>query len=174
VDERYVPQDSPQSNFKLANDTWLQPAGFPSANIHAVNTRLPKEESTGRYGQDIRECFGLRAGEMPRFDVIHLGMGPDCHTASLFPGEPLIDDRNGLTAAVWVEKMNQWRITLLPGVLQSARHTAMLITGSDKAEALQSVLYGTLDPRSYPAQIVVREGGETTLFVDQAAARLLR
>jgi len=104
---------------------------------------------------------------MPRFDVVHRGMGPDAHTASLFPGEPLIEDRSGIAAAVWVEKFQQWRITLLPGVLLAARHTALLVTGGDKTAALRSVLHQPFDPLHYPAQIA--SGPGAVWFVDVAA-----
>ena len=110
---------------------------------------------------------------MPEFDVIHRGIGPDAHTASLFPGEPLIDDRRGLVAAVWVEKMKQWRITMLPGVLLAARHTAMLVCGADKAEPLRHIFDGPIDSKQYPAQLFAREGRGTVWFLDAAAARLI-
>ena len=84
-------------------------------------------------------------------------MGPDAHTASLFPGEPLIADHEGIAAAVWVEKMHQWRVTLLPGVLEAARNTVVLATGTDKAEALASVLRGPYEPMKWPAQIGARD-----------------
>ncbi len=155
VDERGVPPDDEQSNFKLANDLWLKPAAFPQANIHRIRAELDAAEAARRYTEEIRELFRLVPGDMPRFDVIHQGMGPDAHTASLFPGEPMIDDRRGIAAALWVEKMHQWRITLLPGVLLAARHTAMLEAGADKAAALQAVLEGPYDPKKYPAQIVL-------------------
>lgn len=173
VDERHVPPTDAQSNFKLANDTWLAPAGVPPRNIHAVDTSLPPRESAQRYQEDLRASFHLRPGEMPRFDVIHQGIGPDCHTASLFPGEPLIDDRNGLAAALWVEKMKQWRITLLPGVLLAAREVVLLIVGDDKAEAVRAALHQDRDPRRYPAQLVTRDRANTTLFLDEAAAGLI-
>ena len=174
VDERHVPRNDPQSNFKLARDTWLAPGGFPPVNIHAVDTSLEPKESARRYEQEIRRCFQLAAGVIPEFDVIHLGMGPDCHTASLFPGEPLIADRQGLAGALWVEKMKQWRITLLPGVLIAAREAVMLITGSDKAEPLSAALYEPYDPAKYPAQLITQERGDAALFLDEAAARLIR
>jgi len=187
IDERHVPRTDPQSNFKMTRDTWLAPAAVPPTSIHAVDTSVPPEESARRYADEIRRCFfgpGVVAPvDLPKFDVVHLGMGPDCHTASLFPGEPLIDDRSGLTAAVWVEKMNQWRVTLLPGVLIAARSAVMLITGSDKAEPLRAALYGTHDPRQCPAQLMMRDRPSlaapgvsisgAALFLDDAASRLV-
>jgi 6-phosphogluconolactonase len=100
-------------------------------------------------------------------------MGPDAHTASLFPGEPLIDDRENLVAAAYVEKFRQWRITLLPGVLLAARNTIMLVAGDDKAEPLHAVLEEPYDPKKYPTQIVKQSKGNVMWFVDKAAARLM-
>jgi 6-phosphogluconolactonase len=168
VDERGVPPADPQSNFKFANDSWLRPGAFPAANIHRIEAELPAADAAERYAAGIREHFGLGAGELPSFDAIHRGMGPDAHTASLFPGEPLIADRTGIAAAAWVEKFTQWRITLLPGVLLAARHTAMLVTGSDKALPLHQVLHGPADPLQYPAQLASGQG--TVWFLDAAAA----
>lgn len=155
VDERGVPPDNEQSNFKLANDLWLKPVSFPGSNIHRIHAELDPHSAARRYVDEIRAVLGLVPGDMPEFDVIHQGMGPDCHTASLFPGEPMIDDRIGIAAALWVEKLKQWRITLLPGVLLAARHTAMLVTGHDKAGALHNVLEGAYDPKSCPTQLVL-------------------
>jgi len=152
VDERVVPPTDPQSNFKLAADTWLTPAKFPEENIHRVEAELGAEPAAERYKEEIRHHFKLD-GDVPNFDVVHRGMGPDGHTASLFPGEPLIDNLTGTAAAVWVEKMHQWRVTLLPGVLEAARHTIMLVTGADKAAMLHSVLKNDYDPHRYPVQI---------------------
>ncbi len=136
---RCRPTDA-QSNFKFAQDAWLRPGNFPAPNIHRVLAELDPPDAAARYVEDIQQFFGLAAGELPHFDVMHRGMGPDAHTASLFPGEPLIENRSGIAAAVWVEKFKQWRITLLPGVLLAARHTALLVAGADKTAALRSVL----------------------------------
>jgi 6-phosphogluconolactonase len=97
-------------------------------------------------------------------------MGPDRHTASLFPGEPLIENRAGIAAAVWVEKMKQHRVTLLPGVLEKARHTLCLVTGPDKADGLLDVLAAPRDPLHIPSQI---SSVEMEWFVDTAAAARL-
>ena len=74
-------------------------------------------------------------------------MGPDAHTASLFPGDPLIDDREGIAAPVYVEKLQQWRVTMLPGVLMAAKHTVFLVAGEDKAEAVRAVFREEYDPQ---------------------------
>lgn len=165
VDERVVPPTDSQSNFKLANDTWLLPAKFPQSNLHRVRTELGPEIAAEHYTAEIRALFGNHG--IPVFDVIHRGMGPDGHTASLFPGEALIADHGGIAAAVWVEKMHQWRVTLLSGVLESARRTVMLVTGADKADVLRNVLRGDLDPTIYPAQIA---RDKADWYLDDAAA----
>ncbi len=100
-------------------------------------------------------------------------MGPDGHTASLFPGEPRIQDRTGIAAAVWVEKFKQWRITLLPRVLLEAKHTAMLVTGADKAPVLRDVLKSEYNPNTIPTQLIAREAKDVHFFLDEAAARLV-
>lgn len=168
VDERGVPPTDSQSNYKLTHDSWLGPGKFPSANIHRIHAELDPAVAAEGYVKDIQRVFALVPGELPRFDVIHRGMGPDAHTASLFPGEPLIENRAGIAAAVWVEKFQQWRITLLPGVLMAARHTAMLVTGADKTAALRSVLHAPFDPLQYPAQLASSDGA--VWFADAAAA----
>ena len=157
VDERYVPPSDPESNFRMANETWLEPANVPGSNIHRIPTEPEPHEAARQYAQTLQEIFRVRRGELPQFDVIHRGIGPDAHTASLFPGEPLIADHERLAAAVWVEKMHQWRVTLLPGVLEAALHTVMLATGVDKAAALDAVLKGPYDPMKWPAQIGARD-----------------
>lgn len=167
VDERCVPPDDGQSNFKLANDVWLTPAKFPAANIHRVQTERDPEDAAEVYSDELRLVFGEG---IPQFDVIHRGMGADAHTASLFPGEPLIEDRQGLAAAVYVEKLHSHRVTLLPAVLLAARHTVMLVAGADKAQPLADVLHGPHDPERFPCQLGERDGGNVTWFLDQAAA----
>jgi len=164
VDERCVPPSDSQSNFRMANETWLAPAKVPAGNIHRVPTELEPHEAARQYSEDVRSYLP--------FDVVHRGMGPDGHTASLFPGEPLIADHEGIAAAVWVEKMHQWRVTLLPGVLETARHTLVFAAGADKAEALAAVLRGPYDPMKWPAQIGAR-GGNATWYLDGAASGLL-
>ncbi len=173
ADERAVPPTDPQSNYLLAEESLIGPAHFPRKNVHRVHAELPPDEAAQRYIEDIQDFFGLKNGELPHFDVVHQGVGPDAHTASLFPGEPLIEDRDRIAAAVFVEKPTQWRITLLPGVLLAAHHTAMYVIGADKAEALRAVFDDPYDPTKYPAQIVAHHGRSVNWFFDRPAARLL-
>ena len=172
VDERAVPPTDSQSNYRMANETLIQAAEIPEPNVHRILAELDPAEAADQYAEEIRGFFALRPGEMPRFDVIHRGVGPDVHTASLFPGEPLIDDREGLVAAVYVEKMHSSRITMLPGVLLAARHTAMLVCGADKVDAVEHIFHGPTDSKKYPAQAMARDDG-TTWFFDVAAAQPL-
>jgi 6-phosphogluconolactonase len=173
VDERSVPPTDVASNFKLADDFLIQPGHIPHRNVHRVMGELPPAAAAKRYAGEIREFFGLEGSEMPRFDVVHRGMGPDAHSASLFPGEPLIDDREGIAAAVYVEKFHQWRVTLLPGPLMAAKHTVFVVAGEDKAEAVRAVFQEEYDPKKYPAQIAPPQGRGVTWFLDEAAARLM-
>ncbi len=172
VDERCVVPTDSQSNFKLANDTLLQAAKIPAANVHRVFGELPPEEGAARYNSDIKAFFGLSEGQLPVFDVLHRGMGPDAHTASLFPGEPLIANRSGVAAHVWVEKMKMDRVTLLPGVLFAAKLTVLQVSGDDKAEAVRQVLKEPEDLFRYPCQIASRDE-KAIWFLDRAAAAML-
>jgi 6-phosphogluconolactonase len=173
VDERCVPPNSPQSNYRVAEEALIQPVHLPHRNVHRVPAELRPEAAARRYAEDIAEYFGLAEGEMPHFDVIHRGVGADAHTASLFPGEPLIDDRDGIAAAVYVEKLAQYRITLLPSALLEARHTVFLVTGGEKAGAVRAVFHEPYNPKQYPAQMVSHHGRNVVWFLDSAAAALM-
>ncbi|MFL6451487.1 MAG: 6-phosphogluconolactonase [Bryobacteraceae bacterium] len=168
VDERCVPPDDSQSNYKLANETLIGPAKIKSSNVHRVLGELEPEVAAKRYVDEIVRFFG--SDGLPEFDLIHRGMGPDAHTASLFPGDPLIDNRTDIAAAVWVEKMKSHRVTLLPGVLLKAPQTVLQVAGADKAEALHNVLRGPEDVRQYPCQLGTRGSDRAVWFLDKAAA----
>ncbi len=169
VDERCVPPDHADSNYRLARESLLASAAIPEANIHRVHGELAPDEGAARYAEDLSGFFHLGAGALPVFDVIHLGLGPDCHMASLFPGEPLIHDRAGLAAAVYVEKMKSWRVTLLPGVLLAARQVLFFTAGAEKAGAVQALRSGAFDPIQFPAQLVIGEHPAVAFFLDGPA-----
>lgn len=174
VDERPVPPDDDRSNYKLAAGTLLTPAGIPKQQVHRIHAELEPKVASDMYVEEIRAFFRLQPNELPQFDVIHRGMGPEAHTASLFPAEALIADRQKIAAPVWVEKLSQWRITLLPGALLAARNTAMLVAGEDKAESVRSVFEAPYDPGKYPAQLGLRDAEEVEWFLDEPAAKLLQ
>ncbi len=173
VDERCVPPADSQSNFGLAEQMLIRPARIPTRNVHRIQGELRPDDAARRYREEIRETLRLAAGELPRFDVVHQGIGADGHTASLFPGEPLLDDHDNVAAAVYVEKFNQWRVTLLPGALLAARHTVFFVNGADKAPVVRTILHGEYDYKKYPAQVVSRHGRGVVWFLDEAAASLL-
>jgi 6-phosphogluconolactonase len=173
VDERCVPPDDDQSNFRLANENLLTPARISKYNVHRVHGEMTPDEAALRYVEEIRQFFNLRDNNPPPFDLIHRGIGPDAHTASLFPGEPLISNRSGIAAAVWVEKMRSHRVTLLPGVLLAARHTVLQVAGQDKADAVYNILKGPEDPFQFPGQIATRGSDKAVWFLDKAAASKL-
>src|SRR5205807_1129489 len=173
-DERGVSPTDSQSNFKLAKEHLIDPGHFPGRNVHRIQAELAPDIAARLYDEDIREFFALPSGEFPHFDIIHQGMGPDAHTASLFPGEPLIDDRDGIAAAVHAPKPPPWRITLLPGVLLASRHTVFLVSGEDKADAVRAVFHDEYDPKRLPAQMVSHHGRSVSWFLDDAASRPLR
>ncbi|HYP15075.1 MAG TPA: 6-phosphogluconolactonase [Bryobacteraceae bacterium] len=173
VDERAVPPDDDQSNFRMTKEHLIEPAGIPEANVHRVLAELDADKAAHFYEDEIALHFRICDGDLPRFDVIHLGMGADAHTASLFPGERLIHDRKQITAAVHVKKLGQSRITLLPAVLLQASNVAILACGEDKAEPLAQVLNSPYAPAEYPLQVVARNRTSVHWFVDQAAAARL-
>jgi 6-phosphogluconolactonase len=173
VDERCVPPSDPANNYRLAEEHLVRPARMPQRNVHRICGELQPKVAAARYAGEIRDFFGLDEGEMPHFDMIHRGMGADAHMASLFPGEPLIDDREGIAAAVFVRHLNAWRVTLLPGVLLAAKHNVFLVTGADKAEAVRAVFHEEYDPKKYPAQMASHHGRGVSWFLDEAAAKLM-
>jgi 6-phosphogluconolactonase len=170
VDERCVPPTDTASNYKLANENLIAPAKIPAANVHRMEGELAPPDAAERYASEICQFFELSDGQLPHFDIIHRGMGPDAHTASLFPGDPLIDDRTGIAAATFAKKFNQWRVTLLPGVLLAAKNTVFLVAGDDKVEALHNVFYEKYDPKKYPSQLG-NDGDSVVWFLDEAAVK---
>jgi 6-phosphogluconolactonase len=174
VDERVVPPDHPDSNFKMAMEYLITPAGISERNLNRIAGERYPEEAAAHYASELMVGFGLKEGEVPVFDVIHRGMGPDSHTASLFPGDPLVEDEYEIVSHTYVEKFNSHRVTLMPAVLKAARHTVVLAPGADKAEALQAVLDGPINLSEHPAQIAATPPYPTEWFIDEPAARLLR
>lgn len=176
-DERHVPPDHPESNYRMAREAMLDAAPVPADNIHRIHAEEPDaERAAAEYEEELCSFFHLASGHWPRFDLILLGLGKDGHTASLFPGSAAVHERERLVIAViapGVEAQKTFRITLTPPVLNHAERAVFLVSGADKAEALHAVVTegdGPREPERYPAQVVE---GNRLWMVDRPAARLL-
>ncbi len=173
-DERYVPPDHPESNYRMAYETMISKLPLPEENVHRVRAEdTDADKVAEEYEQALISFFKLEAGELPRFDCVLLGMGPDGHTASLFPMTTAVHERERLVVANWVEKFQTYRITLTAPVLNNADIIMFLVTGEEKAETLREVLQAERQPDRFPTQLIQPTHGKLLWLVDQAAAKLL-
>jgi 6-phosphogluconolactonase len=168
-DERAVPPDAPESNFRTAWESWLSKVRTDPANVHRIRGELAPEQAARECEAELLRWF---AGPVV-FDLLLLGMGADGHTASLFPDSPALRETVRPACAVRGPSPPD-RITLTPRVLCAARETIVAVTGEDKAPALREVLEGPEDPMRYPAQCLRRSSGPVLWLVDRAAARRWR
>lgn len=165
-DERCVSPDNADSNYRMACETFLNAVPVPAAHVH----RMRGEDDPSQAADDYASLLIALLGEQPRLDLVMLGMGPDGHTASLFPGTDPRTDEERLVRAVWVKKMNSSRITLTPAVINASRAVIIATEGSGKAAMLKTVREGPRNPVEYPVQIVAPVDGTLEWFVDRAAA----
>jgi 6-phosphogluconolactonase len=174
-DERHVPPQDEQSNFRMADEIMLAKAHVRAENIHRMRT---EQADSGKVAQDyekeLQKFFQLTADQLPVFDFNLLGLGPDGHTASLFPRTRALYERNRLVVANWVEKFQTHRITMTAPLLNNADTIVFLVSGKDKAEVLQKVLNGDHKPDLLPAQLIRPTHGKLIWLVDQAAASRLK
>jgi 6-phosphogluconolactonase len=170
-DERDVPQDDADSNYRMAKESLLSRVPIPAGNIFPIPTgKGDAGAAADDYEKILRKFFDLKPGEFPRFDVILLGMGPDGHTASLFPETAALQEHSRLVVANWVEKLKSSRITFTLPVLNSARRVLFLVSGTDKAPVLKEVLEGKGPAEKYPSKLVSPSDGKLIWLVDRAAA----
>ncbi|HXU40070.1 MAG TPA: 6-phosphogluconolactonase [Blastocatellia bacterium] len=183
-DERCVPPVHPDSNYRMANETLLSKAPIPAENIFRIPTEIAEpEQAAEQYARALSKFFlvGLDAPKsgtapltrLPRFDLVFLGMGPDGHTASLFPHSAALKAGEQIVVANYVEKFAVHRITLTAATINNARNVTFLAAGADKAEVLKNVLEGDYQPDLYPSQMIQPGSGTLLWMVDEAAARLL-
>ncbi|MGQ0793530.1 MAG: 6-phosphogluconolactonase [Deltaproteobacteria bacterium] len=173
-DERHVPPNHADSNFRMANEAMLAKISIPEENIHRIKAENPDAARVAdEYEIELIRFFNLSEGQALRFDLVLLGMGPDGHTASLFPGTDAIFENTRLVASPWVEKFGAYRITLTPRVINAASHVVFLAGGAEKAQVLKSVLEGEYRPEVFPSQVVRPTSGRLVWMVDRAAAQML-
>ena len=170
VDERCVGPEDPESNFGMTKKAMLDGVPLPAANVHRMEGELEPEVGASRYEAEIRNSFKLEGAETPTFDLVLLGMGPDGHTASLFPHTDALHEMARICVANHVPQKESWRITLTWPVITQGRQVAFLIEGSAKAEVLKTVFEGPYEPETYPSQLIRPASGELTLLLDEAAA----
>lgn len=170
-DERCVPPDHPDSNYRMVREALLAHVAIPEANIHRMRGELADPAAGAHeYEEVLREACCIEVDTLPRLDLCLLGLGPDGHTASLFPGSPAIRERQRWVMAGWVEKFGAWRLTCTPPVINNARHVLFLVTGAEKAETVRAMLEGPVDPDRLPAQIVRPAYGQLEWLLDRDAA----
>lgn len=168
-DERTVPPGDAESNYRMTRETLFEPLGIPAEHIFRMHGEDEPQAAAAAYAAVLARELGNR----PRFDLLYLGMGPDGHTASIFPGTVASIDDSKLVVANWVEQFKTWRITLTPHVINDATHVVITAGGSAKADALAGVLDGPRDPERYPVQLVDPTDGELHWLIDEAAAAKL-
>ncbi len=170
-DERHVPPNDPESNYSMAEEAMLSKVPVAAGNVFRVPTENPDAAAAAEaYEQTLRKFFAMEAGQVPRFDLILLGMGPDGHTASLFPETAALREKSRLVVANWVEKLKTSRITFTLPLLNAARCVAFLVSGTDKASAIHEVREGKAPGEQYPAKLVRPGDGKLIWFLDRAAA----
>jgi 6-phosphogluconolactonase len=169
-DERCVPPESPDSNYRMAHEALLSKIPIPAVQVHRMLANKPDRDAASQeYVEEMQRVFAT--DDIPSFDLIQLGMGPEGHTASLFPHQEALHEERRLAMPVSVPKPPPDRLTFTPPLLNAARNILFLVTGSDKADALHAVLEGPYQPDEYPVQIVRPLNGEVVWMVDTAAAQ---
>lgn len=173
VDERCVPPDNAESNYRMTREALLDHVPLRPEQIHRMEGELDPEAAAARYEQELRSSFPVGDDESPRFDLVALGLGTDGHTASLFPHTQALHEMSRLVAANRVPQKDTWRITLTWPVINRARSVFFLVSGEDKASVLKEVLTGPCDSERLPSQLIWPASGILTLILDEAAASLL-
>lgn len=173
-DERHVPPDSPDSNFRMAKEALFSKGLVKPEQITRIKGEYADAEKAAlEYEQALRAYFRLKDGEFPRFDLVLLGMGEEGHTLSLFPGTRALHASDRIVVRNWVGKLFTERITLTAPAANQANRVIFLVTRADKALALKAVLEGPYEPEQLPAQLIQPVNGKLLWLIDQAAGSML-
>jgi 6-phosphogluconolactonase len=173
VDERCVGPDDPESNYGVARDLLLSKVAIPEVNVFRMEGELDPEEAAARYESTLRNVMKLEGAESPAFDLVTLGIGPDGHTASLFPNTAGLDEMGRLVIANHVPQKDVWRISLTWPVINHAAEVVFEVEGASKTDILAEVLTGPRDPERLPAQLIRPSNGKLLFLLDEAAAQKL-
>jgi len=172
VDERCVPPDHPDSNYRMIREALLDGGEIPPANFHRMQAEEADLEKAARdYAAELAGVLEPQDGLRPRLDIVFLGMGPDGHTASLFPGTAALEEQSLWVCPNRVERLGMSRLTMTLPLLNASAHVIFLVAGADKAETLRKVLEGP--PGELPAQRIRPVDGSVSWFLDEASARKL-
>lgn len=169
-DERHVPPDDPDSNYRMVKEVLIDRVPIPRENVHRVPAEMEIRMAAFSYEETLRDYF---MGERPVFDLVFLGMGADGHTASLFPHSAGLNEDFRWFIANTAPDRQTWRLTLTKHAINAARQIVVLVRGASKAERLKAVLTGEKMPEEMPIQLIHPEDGEMLWVVDEAAAQLL-
>ncbi|HXF99458.1 MAG TPA: 6-phosphogluconolactonase [Bacteroidota bacterium] len=170
-DERCVPPDHAESNFRMVREALLRYVPIPQEHVHRIETEYEPETAARRYAETLRTVFSVKAPQIPQVDLVLLGLGEDGHTASLFPHTPILNEHERLVSAVFVPTLQAYRISLTLPVLNNARCVMFLVAGASKARILSEVIEAPED--KYPAQLVRPIKGRLQWIVDADAGALL-
>jgi 6-phosphogluconolactonase len=174
-DERHVPPDHADSNYRMAYEAMLSWVPVSPGNVHRIKGEYADaNRAAEEYEDTLREFFRLPPGQFPRFDLVLLGLGPEGHTASLFPGTKALREHQRLVVSNWIGRFDADRITMTAPVLNNADCVIFEVSGEEKALALKAVLQGRHEPEQLPAQLIRPNHGRLLWLVDRAAARLLQ
>jgi 6-phosphogluconolactonase len=166
-DERCVPPGHPRSNFAAANAAFVSRVPVPPANVHRMRGELPPAQGAGEYARELAELFG---GDEARFDLVHLGIGPDGHVCSLFPFSAPLAERERTVTNNLLLPLGEWRITLTFPVLNAARRVEFIAPTAEKAAIVRTAVRGPIDPFRVPAQLVRPVDGELAWVLDRDSA----
>jgi 6-phosphogluconolactonase len=173
-DERHVPPDHPDSNYRMAHEALVSEVPIPMEQVHRMRGELPAEEAARAYELELRDGFGGAGRTDQTFDLMLLGLGDDAHIASIFPGSPVLHEHNRRVAAPWVPHLQTYRLTLTPPALLDARRIVMLVEGAKKAEAVAAAIEATSDVERWPAQLLRAADDRVEWLTDRLAAQGLR
>ena len=173
-DERHVPPDDSESNFRMANESMLSKVSLkPEQVIRIKGEYQDAEKAAKEYEQALRAWFKLSDGQLPRFDVLLLGMGDEGHTLSLFPGTKALHDNGRLVMSNWIGKLYTERVTITAPVANHSALVIFMVTKADKALALKAVLEGPYEPEQLPSQLIQPTNGKLLWLVDTTAGSKL-